>query len=184
MRVGIFFLLAVLLTPSVPCRAEQESTLNEMILLGVLRSSLPSFVEICTARLARAMEAAGEQELEKNFSEEELQRWAVSQLERRSAGMLSEVGVMIHDKSFIGSGWVGLGPRKVRMMAQVGVEMVEGTPRLSLRRVRMNGSDVPEELLRRVELEVNRAVGNRRIALRIRDLDLHEGSAWIRAETK
>lgn len=150
--------------------------------IAFLESSLPAFLKVTADRLARHMEAVGEREIGREFTQQEFQRIVVQNVQDRLLGQISEVTTEISPDGITGSGVVQIGRLKVPLSCRVGLLVKDQRPTLVIYEVVVNGVAIPEAMRNLIGIQVNRRLNQERYPLRFRDLHLREGSLFMSVE--
>jgi hypothetical protein len=133
-------------------------------------------------RLSKYMEAAGETQITRRFSELEFQDLVVREVQRRFPGQLSDVQTKITPEGFIGKGTVRLGLLRFPLEAKIGIKVVDYRVNPVLREVKIGGIPVPAGILKHLETQVTREIEKKRYPLRVKEYTLKEGYAHISVE--
>ncbi len=168
----------------VPVKATEPSNLFAVgsPLLNWLENFLPVFVSVFNDRLTKYMEAVGEKELTRRFSEAEFGELVLREVERRFPGQVTGIQTKIHPDGFTGSGDVHLVMLKFRVEAKIGIVVKDFKPNAILQNIRIGKIDLPSPLLKFLQERVNQAIDRKRYTLRVKEYKLNEGYALISVE--
>ncbi|MDO8730131.1 MAG: tetratricopeptide repeat protein [Candidatus Omnitrophota bacterium] len=147
-----------------------------------LESFLPVFVSVFTDRLSKYMEAVGEKELERRFTEVEFGELVVREVQRRFPGQVTGIQTKIHPDGFVGSGNVHLGMLKFPVEAKLGILVENSRPHAVIHSIKIGKIPLPEALLKFLEIRVNSTIDQTKYLLKVKEYKLNEGYAWISVE--
>lgn len=176
-------------TPPPPTEAAPEQS-TEIVLeadtpiVNWLEGFLPVFVDVFSDRLAKYMDAAGERELTRRFTEFEFRDLVVRQVQRRFPGQVSEIQTHIWPEGFVGTGKVKLGILTFNLSARIGIVLADDRPHAILHEVKAGLLSIPGPLLKMLEKRVNSSIDRADYPLRVTRYELHEGYALISVELK
>lgn len=168
--------------PSAPETISEASFEADAPLVHWLETFLPVFVDVFSDRLAKYMQAAGETEMSRRFTEYEFRDLVISQVQRRFPGQVSGVNAKITPRGFVGTANVKLGLLTFPLKARIGINVVEERPLAVIHEVKVGILPVPQVLLKTLETRVNKGISSGAYPLRIKRYELHEGYALIAVE--
>lgn len=151
-------------------------------LLGWVQMTLPVFVQVFAERLVQYMEAAGEMELTRKYTEEEFRNIVVRKVQQRFPGQVQAVQVSIHPNGYVGSCMVRLGPLSFPVGGRVGIKVVNDRVHVVFYEMRVWKIGVMDALRKQLESQVNGTIDRLRLPLKIKEYELGEGYAFIRVE--
>lgn len=154
----------------------------EAVLPALLEGTLPVFVQTAMDRLNTYMEAAGETQLNRRFTQEELDREILRAVERRSRGQVTDLTARIQAGALSGSGTLCFGPQKFAVTAKVSVKVIDQKPHVILHQIRVGSRDLSEPALHRMEHQINRFIDAQRYPLVLKEFRVGSGSVWMRVE--
>lgn len=169
-------------SPPSPPSADPLQNWVEALLPSILESTLSAFVQITLDRLSATMEAAGETELARRFTEQEFDRVVVQTLERRSQGQVSEITARFEPDGFSGSGTVNLGSQKFVVSIKLSVKLFNQKPHMVLREIRVGSLNISRPTLEALEKQVNRFIDAQRYPLVLKEFHPGNGSVWMSVE--
>lgn len=147
-----------------------------------LEGFLPIFVDIFSDRLAKYMQATGEKELTRRFTNFEFRDLVVRQVQRQFSNQVSDIRTSIHPDGFVGAGEVQLGRLRFVVQARIGVTIVNERPHTVIQEVKVGRIPVPKAILKILEARVNSRVDQAKYPLKVKQYKLHEGYAVISVE--
>ncbi len=147
-----------------------------------LESFLPIFVEVFMERMSKYMQAVGETEMTRKYTESEFQDLVVRRVQARFPGQTSNITTRIHPDGFVGAGDIHLGPLHFPISARIGITVVEERPNAEVREVTVGPLAIPKPLLRLLGKRVNETIQKSRYPLKIKRYELKEGWALISVE--
>ena len=151
-------------------------------LINWLENFLPVFVSVFTDRLSKYMQAVGETELARRFTDAEFGELVVREVQRRFPGQVTDVKTQIHPEGFIGSGNVHLALFSFSVETHIGIEVKNFRPHAILRALKVGKFSLPDSLLKLLETRINASIDRKNYPLKIREYKLNEGYAWISVE--
>ncbi len=168
--------------PRPPSPAQGNMFASGSPLLNWLESFLPVFVSVFTDRLSKYMEAVGETELSRRFTDTEFGELVVREVQRRFPGQVSDVKTQIHPDGFVGSGNVHLAMFSFSVETKIGIQVENFRPHAILQSIKIGKISLPEPLLKLLETRINASIDQKNYPLKIREYKLNEGYAWISVE--
>ena len=150
--------------------------------MSFLEAAIPMFVELTTRRLASYVRGAGETEVVRSCSQEELQQIVTEAVRSRLRDRAREVQVEIHPDGLLGSAVLLAGPVPVHLSCRSGVTVVGGRLHLAIRELKVEGLGVPAAVNALLQKRINHLIDQRRYSVRFRQLQLYEGSLFMSAE--
>lgn len=143
---------------------------------------LPVFVTVFADRLAKYMEAAGETQMTRRFTELEFQDLVVREVQRRFPGQINDIQTKITPQGFVGKGTVRIGLLRFNLEAKIGIEVVDYRVHPKLREVKIGPVPIPSGILKHLETQVIIAIEKKRYPLRVKEYTLKDGYANISVE--
>jgi hypothetical protein len=128
------------------------------------------------------MEAVGEKDLARRFSEAEFGELVVREVQRRFPGQVTGIQTKIHPDGFVGSGNVHLGMLKFPVEAKLGILVENARPHAVLQSIKIGKIPLPDALLKFLEIRVNATIDQTKYQLKVKEYKLNEGYAWISVE--
>ena len=151
-------------------------------LVNWLESFLPVFVSVFSDRLVKYMEAVGETDLARRFTETEFQELVLREVQRRFPSQVTDVQTKIHPDGFVGSGTVHLGLLKFSVEATIGIAVQNYRAHAVLQNIKIGKFSLPDALLKLLETRINTTIDQTKYSLKIKEYKLNEGYAWISVE--
>ncbi len=151
-------------------------------LVNWLENFLPVFVSVFSDRLSKYMEAVGEKQLARRFTDTEFGELVVREVQRKFPGQVTNVKTQIHPDGFVGSGDVHLGILNFRVEARLGIVVRNYRPHAIVQGIKIGKFSLPEPLLKLLETRVNTTIDQTRYSLKVKEYKLNEGYAWISVE--
>lgn len=155
---------------------------NETAVIGKIETLLPLFAQTAAQQLAVLMEAVGERQLSRQYSEREFQRMVLQKIQSQmSAGSL-DVGVEIRPEGFAVSGTLAIGRFQPQIDSLIGITLKREHPQVLIRTLTVEGVTIPASLLRMLEERINHLLDRQRYPVRFTAFECKEGAAWISVE--
>jgi len=151
-------------------------------LLAWLESSVPAFIEVSSRRLARTLGVMETKEMTRVYSQEEIRFLIVQAVDARFPGQFQDIFVQIRPDGVLSGGTLHLGFMPLQITSKVGVIFVDENPQMVIHEARVGGLQVPSAVLKLLERRINRRVGQENLPLKLKSLDLREGSAVLGLE--
>ncbi len=151
-------------------------------LVNWLENFLPVFVSVFSERLSKYMEAVGEKQLSRRFTDVEFGELVVREVQRKFPGQVTHVKTQIHPDGFVGSGDVHLGILNFRVEAKLGIVIRNDRPYAIVQSIKIGNFSLPEPLLKLLETRVNTTIDRTKYSLKVKEYKLNEGYAWISVE--
>ncbi|MBI3318106.1 MAG: hypothetical protein HYZ90_03040 [Candidatus Omnitrophica bacterium] len=147
-----------------------------------MERSLPVFVQVFSERLSRSLEAVGERELTRQYTEAEFRQVVLRGVQARLPQRISDVATQIRPDGIVGSGTVHLGRFRFQLASRVGISVVNERPHARIHELKVGSFVAPELLRRMIERQINLAIDRQRSTLRVKEFSLAQGSARISVE--
>ena len=151
-------------------------------LVNWLENFLPVFVSVFSERLSKYMEAVGEKQLSRRFTDVEFGELVVREVQRKFPGQVTNIKTQIHPDGFVGSGDVHLGVLKFRVETKLGIVVQNARPHAVVQGIKIGNFSLPDTLLKLLETRVNARIDETRYTLEVTEYKLSEGYAWISVE--
>lgn len=144
-----------------------------------LEGFLPTFIDIFMSRLSRYMQAVGETEITRRFTEQEFEQLVIRRIQQRFPRQVAGMTVKIRSDGFIGSGTVQLGILSFPVRTRIGVTIIQERPHAVIHEVKIGKLVMPKSLRKILEKRVNESINRARYPLRVKEYKLSDGFADI-----
>ena len=151
-------------------------------LLSWLESSLPVVLDLVAQRLARYLEAVGEERVTRVFSEKEFELHVLERMRKRFSSEIIDLATKFHSDGIIGTGTVRLGALKFRFFSKMDIVLKDERPHAVIREAKIGTIPVPAGILKLLERRVNRVIDRQNCPIRVKLFELREGSACVSVE--
>ena len=154
-----------------------------MILAGV-ELALPMFIEAFDTRLARYLEAVGERQLTRVYTEKELRLVVINKVQAQRPGAIQEPLVRIYPDGFHGSMRLSMGGVNAKIQGRIAFQTVNRRLHIRLSELFINGQLVPSDLLKVMEHETNQIIDGQEMLLDVSEFSTREGIVRISVEVR
>lgn len=151
-------------------------------LLSWLEKSLPVCLDLVGEQLHRYLEVVGEERMTRVFTEKEFQLHVLNRMQKRFPSEIQDLVTKFRPDGIAGSGTVRLGSLKFRVFSRMNILLEEGRPHAVIHEARIGSIPVPAGLLKLLERRVNRTIDRQDPPVRIKLLELREGTARVSVE--
>ncbi len=144
-----------------------------------LEALLLSFVQVFDEQLS--LEAAGKKELSRRYTEQELRDLVVRRLQERFYDRISDLDLNIHPDRLVAFGNLRMESRKYRVEIQLGLDAVNDRPYTEIHQVRIESYTLSQQNRELLQARVNGQIQRLRLSLKMKEISLKEGWAFITA---
>lgn len=169
--------------PALPPGVASLGSDGHMILAGV-ELALPMFIEAFDTRLARYLEAVGERQLTRIYTEKELRLVVIDKVQAQRPGAIQEPMVRIYPDGFHGSMKLNMGGLNAKIQGRVAFKTVDGRLHIRLSELFINGQVVSSDLLKVMEQETNQIIDSQKMLLEVSEFSTREGTVLISVEVR
>ncbi len=151
-------------------------------LFGWIQNTLPVFVKTFSDRLAKYMDAVGEKEFTRKYTEAEFRNIVLQRVQERFPGQIRAVQVRIRPDGYSGSCSIHLGPLSFPLEGRLGIQLSGLRPHVVIHEMRVWRVPVVGPIRRHLENQANQAIDKLRLPIRVLEYEFGEGYCLIRVE--
>ena len=144
--------------------------------------SVPLFIQVSADRLAQTMEAVGETDVTRKFTQQEFEQMVLRSVRGRLRHQVSDLVVQIRPDGMVGSGRVRLGRFTFPLSSRMEITLVNDRPHVVIHETMVADVPLPEGMRTLLEIQINRIIDKSRYPVRFKRFEFREDALWITVE--